>query len=228
MLAKEVAVIDHHIEPEPFGNVSWVEPDRSSACEMIADFYAAFKDELKMDADAATKIYAGMVTDSGRFRYESVTGETLRLAAMLIDMGIDLERLYANLYLSEYEELKYHSFVLNKMRLTKNGVAHFYISLDAQKKFGLTAEQACEAVSYLGGLKGSIIWLAFIENADGTVRVRLRSRFVTVNKLAEKYGGGGHACASGATLKNRYGIRKVLADADGLIAEYKANNTDWM
>lgn len=112
---------------------------------------------------------------------------------MLMDMGIDLERLYANLYLSEYEELKYHSFVLNKMRLTKNGVAHFYISLDAQKKFGLTAEQACEAVSYLGGLKGSIIWLAFIENADGTVRVRLRSRFVTVNKLAEKYGGGGHA-----------------------------------
>ncbi len=227
-LAKEVAVIDHHIEPEPFGDISWVEPDRSSACEMIADFYAAFKDELKMDADAATKIYAGMVTDSGRFRYESVTGETLRLAAMLMDMGIDLERLYANLYLSEYEELKYHSFVLNKMRLTKNGVAHFYISLDAQKKFGLTAEQACEAVSYLGGLKGSIIWLAFIENADGTVRVRLRSRFVTVNKLAEKYGGGGHACASGATLKNRYGIRKVLADADELIAEYKANNTDWM
>lgn len=53
----------------------------------------------------------------------------------------------------------------------------------------------------MGGLKGSIIWLAFIENADGTVRVRLRSRFVTVNKLAEKYGGGGHACASGATLK---------------------------
>ena len=49
-----------------------------------------------------------------------------------------------------------------------------------------------------------------------------------MNKLAEKYGGGGHACASGATLKNRYGIRKVLADADGLIAEYKANNTDWM
>ena len=47
-------------------------------------------------------------------------------------------------------------------------------------------------------------------------------------RLAEKYGGGGHACASGATLKNRYGIRKVLADADGLIAEYKANNTDWM
>ena len=140
-LAKEVAVIDHHIEPEPFGNVSWVEPDRSSACEMIADFYAAFKDELNMDADAATKIYAGMVTDSGRFRYESVTGETLRLAALLIDMGIDLESHYANLYLSEYEELKYHSFVLNKMRLTKNGVAHFYISLDAQKKFGLTAEQ---------------------------------------------------------------------------------------
>lgn len=227
-LAREVAVIDHHIEPEPFGDISWVEPERSSACEMIAAFYAAFKDELKIDTDTATKIYAGMVTDSGRFRYESVTGETLRLAAMLMDMGIDTETLYANLYLNEYKELKYKAFVLNGMRLTKNGVAHFFISLDAQRKFGLSAEQACEAVSYLDGLKGSIIWLAFIENEDKTVRVRLRSRFVTVNRLAEKYGGGGHACASGATLKNRYGIRKMLADADELINSYKANNTGWI
>ena len=225
-LAKTTVRLDHHLFTGRIADTEVIRPEYESCCGIVTAL--AMEAGFTLDKTTAKALFTGMVTDSGRFRYESVTGETLRLAAMLMDMGIDLERLYANLYLSEYEELKYHSFVLNKMRLTKNGVAHFYISLDAQKKFGLTAEQACEAVSYLGGLKGSIIWLAFIENADGTVRVRLRSRFVTVNKLAEKYGGGGHACASGATLKNRYGIRKVLADADGLIAEYKANNTDWM
>lgn len=227
-LAKERIIIDHHIEPYPFGDISWVEPNRSAACEMIADFYSSFADELKMDTYAATCVYAGLVTDSGRFRFESVTGETMRLAGMLLDKGIDTDTLYAHLYLKEYEELKFQAYVLNKMKLTPNGAAHFFIDLETQKKYGLTAEQACESISYLGSLKGSIIWIAFIENADGTVRVRLRSRFVTVNELAESYGGGGHACASGATLKSRAEIRGVVKAADKLIGEYKSTHTDWL
>lgn len=226
--AKEKIIIDHHIEPEPFGDISWVEPDRCAACEMIADFYATFADELKMDTLAATRIYAGMVTDSGRFRFESVTGDTLRLAGMLLDNGIDTDKLYAELYLKECIELKYQAYVLNKMKLTPNGVAYFFIDLAAQQKFGLTNEQACESISYLSSLRGSIIWLAFIENEDGSVRVRLRSRFVTVNELAERYGGGGHACASGATLQSRSQIRGLVKAADKLIADFKANNTGWL
>ncbi len=227
-LARETIVIDHHIEPEFFGDISWVESDRSAACEMIADFYATFADELNMDVYAASCIYAGLVTDSGRFRFESVTGETMRLAGMLLDKGVDTDTLYAHLYLKEYEELKFQAYVLKKMKITPNGAAHFFIDLETQKKYGLTAEQACESVSYLGSLKGSIIWIAFIENADGTVRVRLRSRFVTVNELAERYGGGGHACASGATLKSRAEIRGLVKAADKLICEYKSTHTDWL
>ncbi|MGN1066597.1 MAG: bifunctional oligoribonuclease/PAP phosphatase NrnA, partial [Candidatus Fimimonas sp.] len=82
-LAKEVIKIDHHIDIKPYGDLCWIEDWRSSSAEMIAFFYRTFSDKLKMDKETATYIFCGMVTDSGRFRYESTTGDTLRLAAML-------------------------------------------------------------------------------------------------------------------------------------------------
>lgn len=227
-LGQELMVIDHHLELAPYGDVNWVEPERSSLCEMIAAMCAAFPDELIVDSWAATCIYTGMVTDSGRFRYEGVTGDTLRLAGFLLDKGIDTERLYANLYLDEYKEMKFHAYVLNRMKVTEHGVAYMHITEKAKNDFGLTSEQACNAISYLGTLKNSLIWLAFIDNEDGTVRVRLRSRFVTVNELAERYNGGGHACASGANLANKRQIPKMIREADEILQAYKISHNGWM
>ena len=102
-LCKELIKIDHHIPVESYGNINWVEEKRSSCCELIAAFYHAVRDELKIDTEAATYLYTGMVTDSGRFRFREVSGDTLRLAAMLLDMGINTDVLYANLYMKEFE-----------------------------------------------------------------------------------------------------------------------------
>ena len=99
---KEVVKIDHHIEAEPYGDVSWVEDWRSSSCEMIASFYEEYSSVLKIDDIAATAIYAGMVTDSGRFRFSSTSSETLRLASIMVGKGVDIERLQANLDLNSY------------------------------------------------------------------------------------------------------------------------------
>lgn len=223
-LAKEVIKIDHHVDIAPYGDISWVEDFRSSACEMIVDFYVTFKNELKIDKEAALDIFTGMVTDSGRFRYSETNGDTLRLAAELLDIGVDTETLYARLYLEDFDYLKFESYVFGKMQMTENGVAYLYVDDAMQKQFGLTNEQASNTVSLLSEIKGSIIWLAFIDNPDGTIRVRLRSRFVTINKLAEKYSGGGHACASGATVHSAEEMQALLKDADEIIKEYKANN----
>ena len=80
----------------------------------------------------------------------------------------------------------------------------------------------------MDSIKDSLIWLAFIDNSDGTIRVRLRSRFVTVSEIAEAYGGGGHACAAGATVGSPKEMRKLLADADKRLGDYKANNEGWL
>ena len=227
-LCREVVKIDHHIPVEDYGAINWVEEERSSACEMIADFYNTFKDELKIDTEAATYIYCGMVTDSGRFRFRSVSGETMRLAGMLLDMGIDVDTLYANLYMKDFEQFKFESYVYEKMQITENGVAYIYVDREMQEMFGLSQESASASVSYLDSIKNSLIWLAFIDNDDGSIRVRLRSRFVTVSPIGEKYNGGGHACAAGATVYSKEEMAQLIADADARLKEYKENNEGWL
>ncbi len=227
-LCREIVKIDHHIDDTPYGNAAWIEENRSSACEMIAHFYNTFRDRLKIDSEAATYLYTGMVTDSGRFRYRDVTGETMRLAGMLLDVGIQTEHLYANLYMKELHNFRFQAAVYKKMKITENGVAYLHVTNRMKKKFGLSNEDAGSAVSYLDSIKGSLIWIVFIDADGGKKRVRLRSRFAEVHDLATKYHGGGHACASGATVYSKEEMKALIADADALIKEYKELNTDWI
>ena len=120
-LAKEVIKIDHHIDIKPYGDLCWIEDYRSSTCEMVAYFYSTFKDKLALNKRAALFVYTGMVTDSGRFRYESTTGETLRLAGMLLDEGVNTDWLFANLYLADFEYYKFQAYVHKKMKTTVEG-----------------------------------------------------------------------------------------------------------
>ena len=227
-LCREIVKIDHHIPVEDYGVINWVEEHSSSTCEMISRFYLEFKDQLKINERAATLIYTGMVTDSGRFRFRSVSGDTMRAAASMLEVGINTDRLYANLYIDDFDQLRFKAHVYNKMKMTENGVAYIHVTSKMQERFGLTAEKASASVSYLDSIRGSLIWIAFIDNADGTIRVRLRSRFVTINEIAEKYRGGGHDCASGATLLKKSEIRKLLAEADERLKNYKENNEGWI
>lgn len=220
--------IDHHIDNSPYGDLSWVEEERSSACEMIVDLQLTFRDELCMDAEAATCLYAGMVTDSGRFRYQGTTGETLRCAAALLDRNIDAETLFAHLYLDDIRVLQYHAAMTQRIRVTENGVAYLHVSRALRRRRGLSMEEASNIASLMDGIRGCLIWLTFIENDDGSIRVRLRSRFVHVQPLATRYHGGGHACASGATVYSREEEQALLADADELLKRYKEEHTGWL
>ncbi len=227
-LCKELVKIDHHIPVESYGVCEWVEENRSSTCEMIAAFYDAFKDELKIDKEAATYIFTGMVTDSGRFRFREVSGETMRLAGVMLNQKIDLDTIYAHLYLKEMEAFKFEAYVHQKMKISENGVAYLFVTKRMKKKFGLSNEAASACVSHMEQIKNSLIWIAFIDNGDGSIRVRLRSRFVTVSELAERYNGGGHACAAGATVYSKAEMKQLLNEADALIKNYKENNEGWL
>ena len=229
-LCKELIKIDHHIPLEDYGHINWVEEERSSCCEMIVDFYNTFPQELVLDREAATYLYTGMVTDSGRFKYSGVNGETMRCAGTLLDVGVDTDTLFARLYLEAFEYLKFKAHIYNKMQVTENGVAYIFIDKAMQEQFGLSLEQASACVGNLDSIRGCICWMAFIENGDaeGSIRVRLRSRFVHINSLAEQYRGGGHACASGATIYGQQEMAELLDKADALVKEYKETHEGWL
>ena len=225
----EIIKIDHHIPLENYGDLNWVEEERSSCCEMIVDFYETFRDQLVLSQTAATYLYTGMVTDTGRFKF-GTSGDALRCAATLLDVGVDTETLYARLYLEAFEYLKFKAHLYHKMQITENGVAYLFIDKATQEQFNLSLEQASATVGTLDSIRGCICWVAFIENGDEqeSIRVRLRSRFVHINSVAEKFGGGGHACASGATVYGKAQMEELLRDADQLIKEYKETHEGWL
>ncbi len=229
-LCKEIIKIDHHIPLENYGAINWVEEERSSCCEMIVDFYETFRDELVLTSEAATFLYTGMVTDSGRFKYSGVSGDTMRCAGTLLDVGVDTDTLYARLYLEAFEYLKFKAHIYNRMQITENGVAYIYVDKAMQEEFNLNQEQASACVGNLDSIRGVICWMAFIDSTDGSgsIRVRLRSRFVHINSLAEQYRGGGHACASGATIYGQEEMQELLSKADALVKEYKETHEGWL
>lgn len=229
-LCKELIKIDHHIPLENYGDYQWVEEERTSCCEMIVAFYEAFRDKLVLNSTAATYLYTGMVTDSGRFKYSGVSGDCLRAAATLLDVGVDTDTLYARLYLEAYGYLKFKAQVYERMQITENGVAYLFVDKAMQEEFNLNQEQASACVGNLDSIREVICWMVFIENNDdsGSIRVRLRSRFVTINEIAEKYHGGGHACASGATVYSREEMQALLADADAHVKQYKETHEGWL
>ena len=229
-LCRELIKIDHHIPLEQYGDLQWVEEERSSCCEMIVDFYRTFKDELVLNSEGATHLYTGMVTDSGRFKYDGVTGETLRCAAELLDVGVDTQTLFARLYLEAFEYLKFKAAIYERMQVTPNGVAWIFVDKAMQAEFNLNLEQSSAIIGNLDSIRGCISWLAFIETGDeaGAIRVRLRSRFVHINSIAEQHHGGGHACASGATVYSVEEMHQLLAETDALVKEYKETHEGWL
>ena len=227
---KELIKIDHHIPVETYGDIQWVEEERSSCCELVVDFYETFRDELVLTSEAATYLYTGMVTDSGRFKYSGVSGDTMRAAGTLLDAGINTDMLFAQLYLEDYSYLKFKAYIYENMQMTENGVAYLYVDKEMQERFGLTLEEASSCVNTMDSIRGCLSWIVFIDtgNDDGAIRVRLRSRFVHINSIAEKHNGGGHACASGATVYSRAEMNMLIRETDTLVKEYKKTHEDWL
>ena len=226
--SRELIKIDHHIDNTPYGDISWVEEKRSSTSEMVTEFLYTFRDKLKYDKKVALLLYTGIITDCGNFKYECTTGDTLRYAAFLLDQEIDISTLHANLELESFSYFKFQAHVYEKMQITENGVAYIYVDKEMQDRFNLSKTQQSNSVDMMQNIRGSLIWIAFIDNPEGDIRVRLRSRFVPINTLAEKYSGGGHANAAGATVHSVKELKALVKEADDILKDYKAKNGGWI
>jgi phosphoesterase RecJ-like protein len=224
--AKFTIKIDHHDDSEDFADINYVDEKSPSCSAMIARFYNDFDIDLKLPYEAAYALYFGIVTDTGRFRYRGVNGAVLRNASVLLDKEIDLEKLYSSLYLKNKEFIKFQGFVYRNFKMTKNGVVYIRFTRRIQKKFNVTPEEAGNMVNTIDSIKGSLIWIAFIDQPNKEIRGRLRSRFLAINDIATKYRGGGHLQAAGATMHSNKEVKELLALADQKLKEFKEKNPE--
>ncbi len=213
-LAARTARIDHHIYCETFTDVEVIDTGFESCCGMIAAF--AVECGLRLNTAAATALYTGMVTDSGRFRYDSTTAQTFRLAAALMDAGIDTNELYCNLYADDYKSKLLKAKFTLKIRFTPNNVAYIYTTKEELAELGVDAFSISRGmVGTMADMKGVSIWVNFTES-DSTVLCELRSNRFNINPVAVKYGGGGHQKASGASVADYDTAMAMLNDLDAL------------
>lgn len=190
--------IDHHPNVDEYGDWMWVDTSASSVSEMIASLYEQ-NSSLQLSIESARVLYAGIVGDTGRFLFNNTTPSTHRRAALLLQKEIQAQKLIEQMDEMPLSLMRFQGVVLQKFELLEGGVGHMRVTKDLLETWGLTAQEASTLVNSFAGLRGLKAWVFFIEEPD-QIRVRLRSKGPVINKLAERYNGGGHPMASGASV----------------------------
>jgi len=219
-LADESVRFDHHIFVEKWCDIELIDSDCESCCGLIVDF--ATTAGLKINKNAADALFTGLTTDSGRFRYDSVTGNTMRRAAVLLDSGADSQTIYGNLYREDLSRVKMRASFVMKAKFTEHNVGYLFNTAEEVAALGVdTFTVSRGMVNVMADIKGVNIWVNFTESERG-VLCELRSSSCNINPIAVKYGGGGHAKASGATLKDFDEAKKMLAELDEMAANLQS------
>ncbi|MBQ7591346.1 MAG: bifunctional oligoribonuclease/PAP phosphatase NrnA [Clostridia bacterium] len=215
-LAKTTLRIDHHLFLEKICGTEIVDPTFESCCGIIAD--ASISLGLRFSPLSAGLLFTGIVTDSGRFRYDSVNSRTFALASKLMEQDFSTNDIYRNLYSDSYRSMATRASFLLRVRFTEHRVAYIYSTAADVAESGLDSFSASRGmVGTMSEIRGTGIWVNFTESDSG-VLCEIRSSDRNINGIAVKYGGGGHAKASGATLKDREEAMKLLSDLDALAA----------
>lgn len=213
-LADATVRFDHHIYCETIADVDIVDNTYESCCGLVTDF--ALQSGLKPGAASAKALFTGMVTDSGRFRYDSTNARTFKLASALIEQDFDTNDIYANLYADDFDMILLRAKYVQKIRFTEHNVA--YIVTTKDELANTPADEFTVSrgmVGVMSEIRGVDCWVNFTETERG-VLCELRSKKYNINPIAVKYGGGGHAKASGATISDLDTAMKMLKDLDDL------------
>ena len=206
--------IDHHPNRNPFGNkINFVQDEMCACAEMIFDLYFVNK-KAKISKLGAEALFTGIVTDSGRFKYSGVTGDTMKKIGIMYELGIDAQKIYVELEKVSLDELNFKGYVMMNTMQTPNGVLYVKLNEEIRNKFNVSYDEASNMVNALSGVEGHPIWILINEFSADEIRCRVRSQGIVINDVAEKFGGGGHANASGIIVKDYATVDAILAALD--------------
>ena len=209
-LADATARMDHHLFVEKICD----EEVTATSYESCAGLVAAMAEAcgLVVSEVAAKALYTGMITDSGRFRYDSTSAETFRVASFLMERKFSTADIFRNLYADELFFIQLRAKFVLKVQLATPKVAYIYTDKDEVESFGADIFTISRGmVNTMSEIRGVENWVNFTETDDG-VLCEIRSNTYNINTIAVKHGGGGHQKASGATLKNRDEAMELLAE----------------
>jgi phosphoesterase RecJ-like protein len=219
-------LIDHHQFPDNYALVTYSDTSISSTCEMVYNFIAFLDKTHLIDKNIATCLYTGIVTDTGSFRYQSTTAKTHRVAADLIDYGIENGTIHNQLFdNSSYSRLQLLGRALQNMKvMTEYKTAYITLSQKELDDFHYIKGDTEGIVNYGLTIKGIDFAAIFIENkSENIIKISFRSQGeFDVNLFSRNhFEGGGHINAAGG--KSTLSMADTVLKFEKLVAELNNN-----
>jgi len=217
-------MIDHHQQPDDIAKYLFSDTSICSTCQMVYHFIEKLDDVASINADIATCLYTGIMTDTGSFRFPSTTSVTHRIIADLIDKGAENAKIHNNVYdTNSYGRLQLLGRALSNLKVIKN-LKTAYISLTQEDldEFNFEKGDTEGVVNYALSLDGIIFAAIFIEDVEQKIiKMSFRSKgSFSVNQFARKYfDGGGHDNAAGG--KSLISLKETIEKFKSVLPEFK-------
>jgi phosphoesterase RecJ-like protein len=194
--------IDHHVGPVKLpAGPCLIAPEATATAELVFDLASVA--DWPLTPEVAQALYVGLLTDTGGFRFSNTTARALRIAAALLEKGVDPESIYASVYASAPEgRVRLLAEVLQTLVVEPEvGLAWVSVPADALRRHEVTADDLDGIVEFPRSIAGVRMALLFRHIGSGRIKVSFRSMGeVDVAELAHQFGGGGHHRAAGASL----------------------------
>ncbi len=212
--------IDHHPYVETMCDLEWIDDKSTSASQMILEL--ALKLNLKITKETGEKIYIGLIADTNRFMFSYTNAKTFALVSKLLQKtDIDITKIYNELYLRPYKEIKFQGYMSQNYQITENKVGYLIIKDETLKEFNVDAATPGNMINSFNHINEMLVWVTATEDKDlGSYRVSIRSRGPIINEVAAIHGGGGHMYASGTRLKTEEEIVSLIKDLNEVSKEY--------
>jgi phosphoesterase RecJ-like protein len=198
--AKKI-VIDHHVSGDDLGAEVFKDATCDSTGRLVLQAARAL--DVALTPEMATPLFAAMVTDTGWFRFNSTTGETLRAAAQLVDAGASPSTIYADLYEQDTEgRVRLRGVILARIQRELEGrLVHTFVLKDDFQRCGASPSDTEDVINMTLAIRGTEFAVILVEQPKGGFKASFRSRGASdCSQIAEQFGGGGHRAAAGAFL----------------------------
>lgn len=208
--------IDHHISNNLFAKMNYVDSNAASSAEIIYQIIKLLG--VNIDLDIAKSLYTGIVTDTGGFMYSSTTSFTHEVAADLINTGVKVDEISDIIFHStKFSKLKLLGIALSGIELYGNNrIAYMEIKDQDFNTTDTSIQDVEDIINYGRDINGVEVAVLLVEdNENNKIKGSLRSKkYIDVNKIAQKFGGGGHIRASGFSLKCdlKYAKEKIISE----------------
>ena len=193
--------IDHHSSNTMFADYNYVDQDAPACAQLLLVVFSYFN--INVTKDIGTCILAGIITDTGGFRYEGVTADTFRFVAELCEKGIKVTQVYSQVYASKTRaKFELHRIALNRLEFLEDGKIAFTYVTKADEEQVEAKNGDYDGIVENGRDVEGVEVSVFLRETDKGIKVSLRSKnYVNASEVAMMFGGGGHLRAAGCNIQ---------------------------